>query len=112
MMEEEGKGEPPALGPHRKRLLPDLGTRQCFSCKACYSLCDRGSKKRLAKGKKKNPNPIPPPWVCSGAEREQRDAVGPPHVEQIAFKRRERHKERGKKKNKEKLKLLALGRFP
>ena len=101
MMEEEGKGEPPALGPCRKRLLQDLGTCQCFLVKL-VTVCVIVEAKSASQRKT---NPVPPPWVRSGAERERRDAVGPPHVEQIAFKQRER----GGGNN---LKLLALGRFP
>lgn len=40
-----------------------------FSCKACYSLCDRGSKKHLAK----KSDPVPPPWVRWGQSRSGRD---------------------------------------
>lgn len=47
-----------------------------FSCKACYSLCDRGSEKR----------PRPTALGALGAEQERQDTMGPPHVEQIAFK--------------------------
>lgn len=82
MMEEEGKREPPA---HRRRLLSDLRTRQCFLVKLVTVCVIVEAKRHLAK---ENPNPVPPPW----AQREWRDAVGPPHVEQIAWKRRERQK--------------------
>lgn len=88
MMEEERKGEPPALGPRRERLLPDLRTRQCFLVKL-VTVCVIVEAKSASQRKT---NPVPLPWECLGAEQERRDAVGPPHMEQIAFKRRERKK--------------------
>lgn len=88
MMEEEGKGEPPALSPCRKRLLPDLRTRQCFLVKL-VTVCVIVEAKSTSQRKM---NPVPLPWAHSGAQRERRDAVGPPHMEQIAFKQREREK--------------------
>lgn len=84
MMEEERKGEPPAVGPCRTRLLPDLGTRQCFLVKL-VTVCVIVEVKSASQRKT---NPIPLPWVHSTAEREWQNAMGPLHVEHIAFKQK------------------------
>lgn len=76
-----------------------------FSCKACYSLCDRGSKKAPRKEKRPRPTAL----GALGAEQEWQDTMGPPHVEQIAFKQQEKEE---KKYYNDKFKLLAPGRFP
>lgn len=100
MMEEEDEIAS-CPRPTQKKVAAKPRDLPVFSCKACYSLCDRGSKKHLAK----NSDPRPTALGALGAEQERQDTTGPPHVEQIAFKQQEKEK-------KKKLKLLALGRFP
>lgn len=87
MMEEEDEI---ALCPRptQKKVAAKPRDLPGFSCKACYSLCDRGSKKHLAK----NSDPRPTALGALGAEQEQQDTTGPPHVEQIAFKQQEKEK--------------------
>lgn len=102
MMEEED-GIASCPWPTQKKVAAKPWDLPVFSCKACYSSCDRGSKKHLAK----NSDPRPTALGALGAEQEQQDTMGPLHVEQIAFKQQEREK-----KINNKLKLLALGRFP